>query len=660
MIKNGYSLVYAAAAEAFTFVPETFQEFFKQRRRWLPSAIANHFDVLQNKTHRSENTLNRTIFSNFFFKAYEWCLLASTIIGPAIFLVAMESSLFVLFQTQRYVTYIEVYLPVLLYIGVCLIFSDSVQLNVAILLCSVYGLAMLGILTGAIINIINEWLDSTVTYFFLGLLALYAFTALLHITEWKAALCGLIYYIGIPAGYVFLFIFAICNLHILSWGTRENSRLLRDKTKTGQGRRNKIKKDFNECKVDLEEKLVNDFKKLRDGKISQFRQFVCWHRTRLDLIRSLKETADTLNTSLQETTDKNPTSPRVDIESKTKDFSTSVRNLNWPLSVLSFSDKMLNWSDSVRCESYLGSETRFWIEMNQFYVGVPAEDRPKENKRKLLRPFRNRMVFYFTFINTIVVVMSSFMYFFEDQATVNITNTLSIKPLSFFVMILFVLTLLVQFICMIINKHETIIHILADTDIYKRKQKVHPHPPITTLTDNHEIGDGENKPSSSAKMGIETEKTSQDLYKYADAPENDKEETHIKAHDNNKIDNEDPQSHSDDKAESADLSRDPLFKRTSTKTFSEERHDLVETDIDLTKSLTEVATTEESTHQSNFYETSLSPTPSVSGHGSNHNAMNSNNAHTMERNESLVVYVSTLEIDDPITSREILFQDKYK
>lgn len=43
---QGYRIEYAAAADAETYAPEGFDEFFNQRRRWTPSSVANTFDLL--------------------------------------------------------------------------------------------------------------------------------------------------------------------------------------------------------------------------------------------------------------------------------------------------------------------------------------------------------------------------------------------------------------------------------------------------------------------------------------------------------------------------------------------------------------------------------------------------------------------------------------
>ena len=41
MVQSGWRLDYCAAAEDSTFCPDNFDEFFKQRRRWIPSTLAN-------------------------------------------------------------------------------------------------------------------------------------------------------------------------------------------------------------------------------------------------------------------------------------------------------------------------------------------------------------------------------------------------------------------------------------------------------------------------------------------------------------------------------------------------------------------------------------------------------------------------------------------
>jgi len=47
LLQRGYRVEYVAASDAFTYAPETFHEFFNQRRRWGPSTIANIVDLIK-------------------------------------------------------------------------------------------------------------------------------------------------------------------------------------------------------------------------------------------------------------------------------------------------------------------------------------------------------------------------------------------------------------------------------------------------------------------------------------------------------------------------------------------------------------------------------------------------------------------------------------
>ena len=50
-IFQGYRVEYVAAADALTYAPESFHEFFNQRRRWGPSTMANILDLIMDAQH---------------------------------------------------------------------------------------------------------------------------------------------------------------------------------------------------------------------------------------------------------------------------------------------------------------------------------------------------------------------------------------------------------------------------------------------------------------------------------------------------------------------------------------------------------------------------------------------------------------------------------
>lgn len=51
LLQRGYRVEYSAASDAYTHCPESFNEFYTQRRRWIPSTLANIIDLLNNYKH---------------------------------------------------------------------------------------------------------------------------------------------------------------------------------------------------------------------------------------------------------------------------------------------------------------------------------------------------------------------------------------------------------------------------------------------------------------------------------------------------------------------------------------------------------------------------------------------------------------------------------
>ena len=59
-------------------MPEGFDEFFNQRRRWMPSTIANVFDVLSDHKNVTKNNDDISIF----YIAYQIMIMVGTVLGP--------------------------------------------------------------------------------------------------------------------------------------------------------------------------------------------------------------------------------------------------------------------------------------------------------------------------------------------------------------------------------------------------------------------------------------------------------------------------------------------------------------------------------------------------------------------------------------------------
>ena len=90
LLKQRFRVEYCAASDALTFAPEGFYEFYKQRRRWAPSTMANILDLLMDGNTVRKN--NQNISRPYIF--YHLCLFISSILTPGtIFLLIMGAIL---------------------------------------------------------------------------------------------------------------------------------------------------------------------------------------------------------------------------------------------------------------------------------------------------------------------------------------------------------------------------------------------------------------------------------------------------------------------------------------------------------------------------------------------------------------------------------------
>jgi chitin synthase len=64
---------------------------------------------------------------------------------------------------------------------------------------------------------------SAASFFFVLLIVLFFVTGCLHPQEIMNLVYGVLYLVTLPGGYVLLVIYSICNLHIVTWGTREDA-----------------------------------------------------------------------------------------------------------------------------------------------------------------------------------------------------------------------------------------------------------------------------------------------------------------------------------------------------------------------------------------------------------------------------------------------------
>ncbi|XP_013390586.1 uncharacterized protein LOC106158988 isoform X2 [Lingula anatina] len=219
LLQQGYRVEYSAASDALTYAPEGFDEFFNQRRRWTPSTMANILDLVMSFKRTVKN--NEDISMLYIF--YQAALLMSSALGPGTIFLMVVGAL----QTA-FAQYMDLWtaffcnlVPVLIFIILCYVTKSKVQLIVAFILSAIYALVMALVLVAISIQIATEGPCSPSAIFLFFVAGSFVLAAILHPQEFTNILNGFLYFLAIPCTYLLLFIYSMCNLHVVSWGTRE-------------------------------------------------------------------------------------------------------------------------------------------------------------------------------------------------------------------------------------------------------------------------------------------------------------------------------------------------------------------------------------------------------------------------------------------------------
>ncbi|XP_062606375.1 chitin synthase chs-1-like [Saccostrea cucullata] len=250
LLQQGFRVDYAAGADAFTHAPEGFDEYFKQRKRWGPSTLANIMSLLQD----CRNTVQENANISWLYIVYQASLLVATIIGPATIIMMIAGAFVAVFGVDLMISYIASLAPVILYFIICVTCKSKIQLLVAQILSGIYVIIMIVVLVGVIITAVTESPFHPSVVFLCGIIAIFIIAALFHPREWYNLLFGLLYFVLVPCGFLVLIIYSLCNLNDVSWGTRESSNA-----------KGKAKE-----KKDIFSKMLSPFRKLKGNESKPF------------------------------------------------------------------------------------------------------------------------------------------------------------------------------------------------------------------------------------------------------------------------------------------------------------------------------------------------------------------------------------------------------
>ncbi|XP_050718353.1 chitin synthase chs-2-like isoform X1 [Eriocheir sinensis] len=517
LLQRGYRVEYSAASDAYTHAPEGFSEFYNQRRRWVPSTMANIMDLLQDykKTIKVNDNISLPYIS------YQTMLMAGTILGPGTIFLMLVGAFVAAFRIGNWPSFEYNIIPILLFMIACFTLKSSIQITIAYILTAVYALVMIIVLVAMFLNFAVDGWNSPSAIFFLSSAASFVITGLLHPKEIICLPCGLIYYLLVPSMYLLLQLYSCFNVNNVSWGTREVSAKQKKKTREEleaerkameEAKKAKKREGFlgflhreqqNDDEGSIEFSLAGLFKIMCcvHPKPSDERQQLASIANSLDILKKRFETIEAHMGIVPSSSRRHSTmhQPRVSLrgdnvstinEGTMDDYSDSDSEKSGPKEER---DDLVNpyWIEDKALKrgevDYMpGAEVQFFKDLIEKYLH-PLIKNPQEQRKmeEELKELRNIAVFSFTMMNAIFVLIVFLLQLNKDVIHIdwplgvktNITfveatsevlisqEHLQLEPIGLVFVFFFALILIIQFVAMLFHRFGTISHILASTEL---------------------------------------------------------------------------------------------------------------------------------------------------------------------------------------------------
>uniref|UniRef100_A0A2A4K4Z2 chitin synthase n=1 Tax=Heliothis virescens TaxID=7102 RepID=A0A2A4K4Z2_HELVI len=517
LLQRGYRVEYSAASDAYTHCPEGFNEFYNQRRRWVPSTIANIMDLLADCKHTIK--INDNISSPYI--AYQMMLMGGTILGPGTIFLMLVGAFVAAFRIDNWTSFEYNLYPILIFMFVCFTMKSEIQLLVAQILSTAYAMIMMAVIVGTALQLGEDGIGSPSAIFLISLSSSFFIAACLHPQEFWCIVPGIIYLLSIPSMYLLLILYSIINLNVVSWGTREVQ------VKKTKKEIEAEKKEAELAKKSAKQKSLLGFlqgvnSNEEEGSIEfsfagLFKCLLCTHPKGNEEKVQLLHIASTLE-KLEKKLDTVERAVDPHGMSRGRKLSVGPRgstNGEHGLDALAEGPEEENDSDSeTDTLSTVPREKRddlinpYWIEDPELKKGEvdflsPAElsfwkdlidkylypiDANKEEQARIaadLLELRNKSVFAFVMFNALFILIVFLLQLNKDQLHViwplgiktNITyieetgevliskEYLQLEPIGLVFVFFFALILVIQFSAMLFHRFGTLSHILASTEL---------------------------------------------------------------------------------------------------------------------------------------------------------------------------------------------------
>ncbi|XP_046481507.1 chitin synthase chs-2-like isoform X1 [Neodiprion pinetum] len=519
LLQRGYRVEYSAASDAYTHAPEGFNEFFNQRRRWVPSTMANIMDLIGDSKRTVKNNDNISTV----YMWYQTFLMVGTILGPGTIFLMLVGACSAAFGIGNWPSFHYNLVPVVIFMIVCLTCKSSIQLFVAAVISMGYGIVMMAVIVAIIIQMADDGWVAPSSLFLILITGQLVLAGLMHPQELMCLPCGIIYYVTIPAMYMLLVIYSITNLNNVAWGTREvqvkktAAELEEDKKEAEEAARKGKQKSLFGFLQDGKGNSTDDNGSIEISLAGLFKCILCTHNNPSDEKQQLNAIATSLNqmekkleniskaidpqghaprqrrvsftrpggeaTNLDDENPTNKDQVESDTESTVSQNTEGERDRTFLVSPYWLEDEDLKKGE---VDFLSPQEEQFWKDILEKYLFPIDED--KAEKTRIagdLKELRDKSFFAFFMLNALFVMIVFLMQLNKDDLhiewpwgiqtnitydetalEVNLTSEyLQLEPIGLVFVFSFALVLVIQFIAMLFHRCGTFAHIVATTTL---------------------------------------------------------------------------------------------------------------------------------------------------------------------------------------------------
>ncbi|XP_011149624.1 chitin synthase chs-2 isoform X1 [Harpegnathos saltator] len=521
LLQRGYRVEYSAASDAYTHAPEGFNEFYNQRRRWVPSTIANIMDLLMD----AKRTIKINDNISLPYISYQILLMGGTILGPGTIFLMLVGAFVAAFKIDNWTSFYYNIIPILLFMIVCFTCKANIQLLCAQILSTAYAMIMMAVIVGTALQLGEDGIGSPSAIFLISLSSSFFIAACLHPQEFWCIVPGIIYLLSIPSMYLLLILYSIINLNVVSWGTREvqvkktKKELEQEKREAEEAKRKAKQKSLlgflqngagtnDDDQGSIEISLAGLFKCLlcTHGKPSAEKQQLVAIAESLEQLGKRLETieravdphghssgrrrASSVGSRTADHLDAIGEDPAEDNDCNSDTETVASQNTEGNRDGGTFLTRPYWLSDEGLKKGEVDvlsmQEELFWKDLLEKYLYPIDEDKAEKARiAKDLKDLRDQSVFAFFMMNALFVLIVFLLQlnkdllhikwpfgiktnitYDESTSEVHITKEyLQLEPIGLVFVFFFALILVIQFTAMLFHRFGTLAHILASTSL---------------------------------------------------------------------------------------------------------------------------------------------------------------------------------------------------